>query len=70
MIIFRHASDHLPKLFEQRSVNGLPLAQIPTQALGVVMEEGTGGAGTGVQTTTHHLALLTGPDCLSGGKDE
>jgi hypothetical protein len=33
-----------PKLCEQQSENGLALAQGPTQTLGVVVEDGAGGA--------------------------
>jgi len=44
VIVFRHASDYLPKLVEQQPENGLALAFGPTQALGVVMEDGASGA--------------------------
>ena len=44
MISFRRASDYLSKLLEQQSENGLALAAVPTQALGVVVEDGAGGA--------------------------
>jgi len=40
----RRFSDHLPKLGEQQPKNGLALALGPAQSLGVVIEDGAGGA--------------------------
>jgi hypothetical protein len=36
-----HASDHLPKILEQQSENGLVWAQVPTPSLRVVAKRGT-----------------------------
>jgi len=44
VIILRHASDDPPKRCEQQPENDLALAQSPTPTLGVVMEDGAGGA--------------------------
>ena len=44
MAAIRSFSDHLPKLCEQQPENGLALAFGPAQMLGVVMEDGAGGA--------------------------
>ena len=44
MRAIRRFSDHLPKLSEQQPKNGLALALGPAQPLGVVMEDGAGGA--------------------------
>ena len=43
-MVIRHASDYLPKLVEQQPENCLTLGQGPTQALGVVVEDGAGGS--------------------------
>jgi hypothetical protein len=40
----RRLADHRPELVEQQPENGLTLALVPTQTLGVVMEDGAGGA--------------------------
>jgi len=40
----RHASDHPPKILEQQPENGLALAQVPTQSLRLVVEDGAGNA--------------------------
>ena len=60
MIIFQHASDHPPKLCEQQPEDDLALAQDPTQTLGVVMENGAGGAGAGVQMAKHGHEFYSG----------
>ena len=40
----RHVSDHRSEPLEQQPKNGPALAQGPAQAVGVVMEDGAGGA--------------------------
>jgi hypothetical protein len=47
VIIIRHAPDYPAKLAEQQPENGLPLAPVPTQAWGVVVEDGARGAAVG-----------------------
>ena len=50
MMFHRYASDPLPKMLLQQPVNDPALGPSPTQALGVVMEDGTfGGSGAGAQ---------------------
>jgi hypothetical protein len=44
MISIRHVFDHRSEPLEQQPKNGVALAQGPAQVLGVVVEDGAGGA--------------------------